>query len=237
MNYGVPKAKGRWGPLIAVGWLALLIGLWLFVRAQGASPVAFLGAALDTLRGEPLAPLWLLGVYLVRPLLLLPITLLTIAAGMLFGPVWGSVYAAVGALLSSSVAYLFGRLFGQDAVKGKSGWLPKLTQRPFDTVLLCRFLGVPGDLVNYAAGYLRISFAAFTLATLVGGLPGLLAGALAGASITSVTEARLGLQWEYLAASAVLLLLGLAVSWGVRRRSSTYPQSGIKNASFSDADR
>lgn len=213
--------KWRWQHVVVALWLAALLGLWLYLRGQGDSPTTLLGAALDRLRTDPLAPFWLLLVYFVRPLLLLPITLLTVAAGMLFGAVWGSLYAAAGALVSSSLAYLFGRLFGNGlGIKNSSGPLQQLTARPFETVLLCRFLGVPGDLVNYAAGYLKISFGAFVGATLIGGAPGILAGTLAGASLTSVSEARLSLRWEFLLASAGLLLASLAVSWGVRRYSS-----------------
>ena len=211
----------RWQYVIVALWLAALLGLWLYLRGRDASPMVLLGATLDGLRGSLFAPLWLLLVYLVRPLLLLPITLLTVAAGMLFGAVWGGLYASAGALVSSSLAYLFGRWFGNGVgVKDVSGPLQRLTARPFETVLLCRFLGVPGDLVNYAAGYLRISFWAFVGATLVGGAPGILAGTLAGASLTSVSGARLSLRWEFLLASAGLLLVSLAVSWGVRRSSS-----------------
>ena len=213
--------KWRWPYAVVVLWLAALLGLWFYLRGQGDPPAALLGAVLDRLRGSPLAPLWLLLVYLARPLLLLPVTLLTVAAGMLFGAVWGGVYAAAGALVSSSVAYGFGRWFGGELrVENSSGPLQRLTARPFETVLLCRFLGVPGDLVNYAAGYLKISFWAFVAATLIGGAPGILAGTLAGASLTSVSEARLNVRWEFLLASAALLLASLAVSWGVRRSSS-----------------
>ncbi len=210
--------KWRWQYAVTALWLFALLGLWLYLRTKGGSPAALLGATLDGLRDDPLAPLWLLLVYLVRPLLLLPITLLTIAAGMLFGAVWGGLYAAAGALLSSSLAYVFGRWFGGEVqTGGSSGPLHRLTARPFETVLLCRFLGVPGDLVNYAAGYLKISFGAFIGATFIGGAPGILAGTLAGASLTSVSEARFSLRWEFLVASAALLLVSLAVSWGVRR--------------------
>lgn len=224
MRPGTPK--WRWQYAVVALWLSALLGLWFYLRGQGDSPAALLGAALDRLRGSPLAPLWLLLVYLVRPLLLLPVTLLTVAAGMLFGAVWGGVYAAAGALLSSSLAYVFGQLFGNGVgTKDVGGPLQRLTVRPFETVLLCRFLGVPGDLVNYAAGYLKISFWAFVGATFIGGAPGILAGTLAGASLSSVTEARLGLRWEFLLASAALLLVSLAVSWGVRRYSNRL-QSG-----------
>ena len=217
--------RWRWQYAVIGLWLFALFGLWLYLRGQGASPAALLGATLDGLRGSPSAPLWLLLVYLARPLLLLPITLLTVAAGMLFGAVWGGAYAAAGALVSSSLAYVFGRWFGRDGVGDVSGRLSRLTERPFETVLLCRFLGVPGDLVNYAAGYLKIGFWAFACATFIGGAPGILAGTLAGASLTSVSGARLSLRWEFLLASAALLLVSLAVSWGVRRRSNRL-QSG-----------
>lgn len=226
--------KWRWRYLVVLGWLFALLSGWFYTRAQGHPPTALLGTALDALRGDPLAPLWLLLVYLVRPLLLLPITLLTVSAGMLFGALWGGVYGMVGALLSSGVAYFFGRLFRKDVgAKDSSGWLGQLTKRPFETVLLCRFLGVPGDLLNYAAGYLRISFAAFVGATFIGGAPGILVGTLAGASLNSVTNASFSLRWEFLLASAALLLVSLAVSWAVRRRSSLL-ESGNARGSTPD---
>ncbi len=201
-------------------WLALLSGLWVYTSRQGRTPAALLGEGLTTLRGEPLAPLWLLVIYLVRPLLLLPVSLLTVATGALFGALWGTVYATLATLLSATVAYLLGRRFGTGLPgEAETTWLKRLRAYPFETVLLSRVLFVPGDLVNYVSGYLRVSLAAFITATLIGGTPGLLVGVLAGASLES-TAASFRLNSTYLLASVGLLGVSLGVSWWLRRRAA-----------------
>ena len=205
---------------VALLWLALLVGFWFYARSRGETPVSLLRNVLSALQDNSLAPLFLLLIYLVRPLFLLPVGLLTVAVGLLFGVFWGTVYALLASLLTAAVAYWLGRLFGRGLPAAQAGWLGRLKQYPFETVLLCRFLAVPGDLVNYAAGYLKIGFTAFLGATAIGGSPGLLVAVLAGASLTSLTErsARFSLDWRYLLASASLLVLSLGVSWLVRRR-------------------
>ena len=219
------KRTDQQGPITRVGvvallWLALLVGFWFYARSRDETPVSLLRSVLSALQDDPLAPLFLLLIYLVRPLFLLPVGLLTVAVGLLFGAFWGTVYALLAALLTAAVAYWLGRLFGRGLPAAQAGWLGRLKAYPFETVLLCRFLAVPGDLVNYASGYLKISFAAFLGATAIGGSPGLLVAVLAGASLTSLTErsARFSLDWRYLLASAILLMLSLGVSWLMRRR-------------------
>lgn len=200
-------------------WLGGLLALWLFARAQGQTPGGLLQELLEALRVHPLAPFLLFGLYLVRPLFLLPVTLLTLTAGLLFGAFWGFWYAAAATLASATVAYIVGRFFAQD-LPGRfgQGVSTRLQRFPFETVLLCRFLLLPGDLVNYLAGFLRVRLGAFLLATLIGGAPGLLVGVLAGASLEGLPgEVRLN-AW-YLVASGVLLGLSLGVSRWLRRRN------------------
>ncbi len=205
---------------VLAGWLALLLGLWVYTTQQGRPPTALLGDTLTALRGDPLAPLWLLLIYLVRPLSLLPMSLLTFATGVLFGAVWGTVYATLATLLSVAVAYGLGRRFGTSLPDGSAtGWSGRLKRYPFETVLLSRVLFVPGDLVNYVSGYLKINLLAFLGATLVGGTPGLLVGVLAGASLEP-EAASFSFDRRYLLASAALLVVSLGVSWWVRRRAA-----------------
>jgi uncharacterized membrane protein YdjX (TVP38/TMEM64 family) len=211
----------RWHKYVIFAlWLLLLLALWLYTRERGKTPVGLLRMGLEGLRGEPLAPLYLLGIYLVRPLFLLPISLLTVTMGVLFGPVLGLLYATIASLLSTTVAYFLGRWFGSDVPPNASTtFRRRLEAFPFETVLLCRFLAIPGDLVNYLSGYLKISYRAFLLATAIGGLPGLLIGVLAGASLDT-TRTAFKLDGRYLLASAALLVLSLLLSWWVRTRVS-----------------
>ncbi len=169
-------------------------------------------------------PLIFFIIYLIRPLLLVPITLLTVASGFLFGAVWGFVYALIASLVSTGLSYLLGFYLAGDRsedIPGMSArWVERLRTRAFESVLLSRFLLLPGDLVNYASGALRISFVGFMLATLIGGIPGLLIGVLAGASLEGefVTDGVQLNVW-YLLASAGLLVSSLALSTFLRRQS------------------
>lgn len=212
--------------LVGALWFALLVALWLFARSQGETPVSFLRGVLEGLQAHPLSPLLLFGLYLVRPFFLLPVTLLTLAAGLLYGAFWGFLYAAVASLASATVAYLFGRFFARD-LPGRFGWVvsAQLERFPFETVLISRFLLLPGDLINYLAGFLRVRLWAFLAATAVGGAPGLLIGVLAGASFEGDLSGGIRLNAWYLVASAALLCLSLALSWWLRRRNPLYKQS------------
>lgn len=194
------------------------MGLWFYTTSQGQTPPALLRGAIENLREQPLAPLYLFGIYLLRPLFLLPVSLLTVGMGVLFGPILGVLYALIASLLSASVAYGLGRWFGSDLPPAAQvGLLRRLETHPFETVLLCRTLALPGDLVNYVSGFLQVSYKAFLLATLIGGLPGLLVGVLAGASV-GTTSARFTLNWSYLLVSVALLAVSLGVSWWLRSR-------------------
>ena len=210
----------RWQRFTVLGfWLALLLALFIAARSQGVSPLGLLGGWLERAPGSAAAPFVLFGVYLVRPLTLLPVTFLTVAAGFLFGAVWGGLYALIATLLSSGLAYGVGRLFGGGLERAEGNFVSRLRSRSFETVLLGRLLAVPGDFINYASGFLRISFSAFLLATAVGGAPGLLTAVLVGASVEGdLGAARVTFNAWYLLASAGLLAVSLSVSYALRRR-------------------
>lgn len=202
-------------------WLLLLISFWGYTRVQGLEPVTLLAAWLGRFAGNPLAPLMLLAAYLVRPLMLLPITILTLASGFLFGASWGFVYATFATLLSSALAYTFGRFFGMGSVsEGKyASFITALRDRSFETVLFGRLLFLPGDLINYAAGFFRVRLEAFLAATALGGVPGLLIGVLAGAAIEGDFHTTgLSLNLPYLLASAGIFVFSLGLSLILRRR-------------------
>jgi uncharacterized membrane protein YdjX (TVP38/TMEM64 family) len=212
----------RWQKLaVLLLWLGVVVAFWAYAAVNALTPRELLTNLLGGLQDHALAPPLLLFIYLLRPLLLLPTTLLTLASGFLFGPIWGFLYASAASLLSSSVAYGLGRFFAGGAPEGGSELLRRLRERSFETVLLSRLLALPGDLVNYASGFLGVRVRAFFLATAIGGAPGLLVGALAGASLGGDLEGGVRLNVPYLVASAVILLLSLALSQFLRRRGAT----------------
>jgi uncharacterized membrane protein YdjX (TVP38/TMEM64 family) len=197
----------------------MVVVFWWYVRSSHQTATELLSGWLELLSRNSYSILLLLAIYLVRPLLLLPITLLTVFCGFLYGAVWGTVYALLATLASSSLAYLIGGFLRGDKVQLQREWLNRLRERSFETVLISRLIFLPGDLVNYAAGFLKISFMAFLLATTIGGLPGLLVGVLAGASLETFSASGFKLKPWYIVASLVMLAGSLLLSWWLRQRS------------------
>ena len=216
----MPKTRLNWQWGVLALWLLLIALFWLYAQRQEQGVLAILQMWLRQVAEGRWGPLVLTGIFLVRPLLLLPITILNVFAGFLFGPVWGLLYALVATLLSSAIAYALGRVLGKPPETSNRKFLHRLRTRSFDTVLTSRLISLPGDLVNYAAGFMRISFWAFILATAIGGLPGLLVSVLAGASLEGpFSFGGVHINAWYLLASAALLIGSLSLSWWLRRRA------------------
>lgn len=127
----------------------------------------------------------------------------------------------IATLASSSLAYGIGRFFGYETTSSQSTWVKSLRERSFETVLTSRLIFLPGDLVNYTCGFLKISYLAFLFATALGGFPGLLVGILAGASIEgqfNFTGIKVNLG--YIVVSLCLLIISLGLSSYLRKRKN-----------------
>jgi len=223
-------------------WLALLAA---FLIAAGRHPGGVAGVLASVLRAIRLSAGGLLllgGIYLVRPVLLLPVTVLTAFCGYLFGPWWGAAVAHVAATASASVAYLMVRTWRArppaGVVRGGApAWLGRLRHGTFEAVLVSRLSFVPGDLVNGAAGALALPYGPFVAATALGGLPGTVVGALAGAGMRGATfgGAVIGVYPGFIAASLALALLSVAVAVALRRRPQPLARTPGDGASEPEA--
>lgn len=199
-------------------WLLLFGGYQAYAWRAGLSPLGAVRELADFLATNPLGAAIFVAVYALRPLLLFPATLLTIAAGFVFGPVLGLLLTIVGANSSAMVAYSIGRFFGGEVIEAEGeGFVARHTKRlrenSFESVLVMRFILLPFDLVNYTAGFLKIRPLPFILATALGSLPASLSFVLFGASFGR--EALSGtpeLDLRILGASAALFLVSLALS-------------------------
>lgn len=149
-----------------------------------------------------------------RPFVLVPATLITIAAGLLYGPVLGVAVAAVGANASALVGHGVGSAFIGEAERGGliARWRGRVQRNSFEAVLLMRLVFLPYDLVNYAAGYLGIRRWAFLAATAIGSLPGTVSFVLLGASLTDLTTGVGGIDRAALVASIVLIIASLVLA-------------------------
>jgi len=225
----------HWQKLVAAGlWISVAGWLVWTLRANDLTLSELFLAAMGWVQNNPMAPLAYIVIYAIRPLTLFSAVLLTIAGGFLFGPAWGVVYTVIGANLSATVAFFVGRYFGQGVLEDEhaEGLLQRYARRmrthSFETVLIMRLIFLPYDLVNYSAGFLRIHYWPFLLATILGSIPGTIAFVLLGASLSrkEITQLFLTgdlprLDWRLLAVSIAMFAVSIALSRYFKRREPT----------------
>jgi uncharacterized membrane protein YdjX (TVP38/TMEM64 family) len=151
-------------------------------------------------------PLIYVTAYAFRSLILFPASILTITAGLLFGPWLGILLTMIGENISANISFVVGRYFTADLLKyliSKKHFVPRLTckiqDNGFLTVLIMRLTFLPFDLVGYSSG---------AMATVIGTIPGLLTFVFLGGSF---------LDLRYLILAAAFLTIGLAISFWLKK--------------------
>lgn len=206
-----------------LAWAAAALGWVAYQRSTGLGAIDVAQRFVDDARGN----WWAIGAFALvaaaRPLVLFPATLLTIAAGVLFGAVVGIVVAALAANGSALIAHRIGRTLRGPAALGSGagmveGWAQRLRTNGFEAVLLMRLIFLPYDLVSYACGLLRVPRRPFLAANAIGTLPGTVAFVLIGASIERLDEGVRGIDPVTLAVSLVLVAASIVMSRVLKRR-------------------
>ncbi|NRO98484.1 hypothetical protein GWC77_21405 [Paraburkholderia sp. NMBU_R16] len=180
----VPEEHGRslTARLLLLGTLVLAIVvltvLWRFTplgRDINLASIVHWGRRIGAL---PLAPLIVLGGYVVAAVLSVPITVLIAATGLAFGAWPGLGYALGGTLLAAAATYGIGVALGRDAVRRLAGaranrLSERIGRRGIVTMMVLRLLPIaPFTVVNLVAGASHISLRDYLLGTMLGMLPG-----------------------------------------------------------------
>ena len=144
-----------------------------------------------------LLPLMYLAVWTVGPLFLpgLPITL---AGGVLFGPVWGVVYTAIGSTFGAGLVFLVARYLARDWVAGKLAGTrlasldEQVVRQGWKIVAISRLVPIFSfSLLNYAFGLTRISFWPYLAATFVCMLPSTIAYVYFSSNIVGLLQGNI----------------------------------------------
>lgn len=205
-------------------WAAIIAGYQLWAWRAGLGPAESVRRLVDTLQGSAWGLVIYLGIYTLRPLVLFPATVLTIAGGFLFGPWLGLAVVVVGANASAMVTYAIGRWFGTGSLVRAADagrlrrYVDRMRERSFETVLVTRLVLLPYDVVSLVAGFARIRPLPFLAGTALGSIPGTVAFVLAGASIENFDGGVPSLDPRTLVASAALLVASFVLVRVVRRR-------------------
>lgn len=143
----------------------------------------------------------------------IPNTLITLAMGATYGPVFGTILAIIGSVLASTTAFFLSRIFGS-ALIGKyfpeSNFIHRfLTQNAFLSIFILRIIpSVSFDMVSYGVGLTKIDYRTFILASFLGIIPGTISIVLVGAGLTY--DNNLSIVGAVL--FAVLVILGVLMA-------------------------
>lgn len=174
----------------------------------------------------PWFPLAFFGAHVVVTVFPFPRTAFTLAAGLLFGPLLGVALAVAASTISALLAVLLVRAVGwqlSGLVSNPSldALDARLRRRGWPAILSLRMIpAVPFSVLNYAAGASAVRLVPYTLASLVGLLPGTVAVVVLGDALTGSVNPLLVVVSL---ATASLGVAGLYHEARSHRRSSTRP--------------
>jgi len=201
-------------PALVVVALALAWRLGYFELARREQ----LRALVRQARHTPAAGLVYVIAYALIAALGLPITVLCIIGGALFGTARGATLAWSGAMAATLIAHTLARSIGQKSVHqllGRHHLLDRLRKRSdFWLLVRLRLAPVPPFAVlDYVAGLVGVSLRVLLLATAIGVLPAVAAYCYAGAELVTglqqAGEARFRAFW--IAGGVTLIMMCISL--------------------------
>jgi uncharacterized membrane protein YdjX (TVP38/TMEM64 family) len=204
----------RWGRLVAAS-MAVLAAVVVGVAAMRSGGVA--GVRAEVAAAGAWAPVLFVALQGVVTITPLPRTVFTVAAGVLFGALWGLVLTIAGTTLAALAAYGLVRWVGGPIVARHEhrpgfAWVrARLDRSGLLAMVSLRLLPmVPFSLLNYAAGVARVRIVPYLVGTVLGVLPGTVAIVVLGDAVTDgeMNPALFGVSL----AGAVLGLTGAAIA-------------------------
>jgi len=166
--------------------------------------------------------------YIVAAVALIPGGLLTIAAGALFGLLWGFIAVSIGSTIGASLAFLIGRYVARKSVREQTAKYPKFAaiDRAIDEggwriIAMLRLVPMfPFNVGNYLLGLTPVKFRHYVLASWIAMMPGTLVYVYLGHAGRKSVEAAAGevgmhpLEWTLMIAG---LLIAVAVTWYITK--------------------
>jgi len=165
---------------------------------------------------SPYFPVVLVGLWVVRPFLGWPMSLVAALVGYRYGVVLGIAIGLPGSVFTTLPTYF---LAARARTDDGDGWLRRLAdggERYFDAagdvrgVVAGRLAPTPGDSVSGAAGLAGVPLPAFLLGTAIGEVPWTVAAVVAGASLSEFAAGAVPTNPLFLAAGAAAAAVLLA---------------------------
>lgn len=222
--------------LLVLGALAAAVVVRFPVAEWAVALVAWIRSA-----GVPGALVFAV-VYVAATVLMLPGSLLTLGAGLAYGPVIGTALVSPVSVAAATCAFLLGRTAAREWVARRIANAPRFAavdhavgREGFRIVLLLRLSPLfPFTLLNYALGLTRVRLRDFVVASWVGMLPGTVLYVYLGSLLTSATELAAGAARPDSSATRLLYWGGLAATvaaaWLVTRTARRALDRSLRDA-------
>lgn len=145
-----------------------------------------------------------------------------IFAGLLYGPVWGTLSCMLGIFIGSIIVYFLVKKLGMpivsmfvDPEKFQDLWFVRDEKR-FEKIAFILFFipGTPKDLLTWAAGLLKINPLRFFILSTLARIPSILTSTLAGASLISGDFVTMAIIF---AVTGLISLLGIFIHKKITR--------------------
>lgn len=218
-----PRSSGSRGKLAVSAVLGLaVLALLIFGGRSAAAYVPRFAAWVEGLGA--LGPVVFVLGYAAATVAFIPGSVLTLAAGAIFGVAKGTVFTLLGATLGASLAFLVARYLARGAIERRIAGNPRFAaidravgREGFKIVALLRLSPVfPFNLLNYSLGLTKVRFLHYFAAS-IAMLPGTLLYVYYGAAAGSLAAAigGVGGKTEKGAGDWVVLGLGLVATVAV----------------------
>jgi uncharacterized membrane protein YdjX (TVP38/TMEM64 family) len=158
-------------------------------------------------------PLVFMLLYAAATVLFLPGSVLTLAGGAIFGPLWGTLYNLTGATVGATIAFIVARYLAADWVEQKSGGRTKQLKEGVEDegwrfVAFVRLVPLfPFNILNYALGLTRIRLSHYIVTSYICMLPGAIAYTYLGYAGREAVTGSEGMIQKGLLALALLAVV------------------------------
>ncbi|GIL85157.1 hypothetical protein Vretimale_10844 [Volvox reticuliferus] len=183
---GAPKALGKWAGLGSIGGIIVLLGAGVLLKDAIREFLVFFIDAVDS--WGPLGYLAYAAVYTGLEVLAVPAIPLTMTAGVIFGPIAGTVVTSMSGTLAATIAFLIARYAARDRVlrwarrNNKFAAIDRtIARNGFKFVTLLRLSPLfPLAVSNYLYGLTSVDLWSYVAGSWIGMLPGTYAYVSAG---------------------------------------------------------
>lgn len=159
--------------------------------------------------------------FVLATIFLIPGSVLVIVAGLVYGPIKGSIIALVSATIASVVCFVLARYLGREAISNRfknnkvfQGVEEGLEKYGLEFLIITRLVPLfPYTLQNYAYGLTNMQLSKFAIISFLTMIPGTLMYVLLGSSIGND-----GLNFYVVALSALIAIILIFIMKKVKNR-------------------